>query len=43
VSARSPGLEWRPLEPATTLDVHLIADGPFAAAALAVARDLGWV
>jgi DNA-binding transcriptional LysR family regulator len=43
VSARIPALAWRPLTPETTLDVHLLADGPFAAAALAVARDLGWV
>jgi DNA-binding transcriptional LysR family regulator len=43
VSARSPGLEWRPLEPEVTLDVRLLADGVFATAALAAARDLGWV
>jgi DNA-binding transcriptional LysR family regulator len=43
VSGRSPGLEWRPLEPATTLDVHLLAEGAFAAAALAVARELDWL
>jgi DNA-binding transcriptional LysR family regulator len=43
VSARIPSLAWRPLEPATTLDVHLLADGVFAATALEAARDLGWV
>jgi DNA-binding transcriptional LysR family regulator len=43
ISGHSPSLAWRPLAPETTLDVHLLADGPFAAAALAVARDLGWV
>jgi DNA-binding transcriptional LysR family regulator len=43
VSARVPSLAWRPLAPETTLDVHLLADGPFARAALAVARELGWI
>jgi DNA-binding transcriptional LysR family regulator len=43
VSARVPSLAWRPLVPETTLDVHLLADGAFAAAALAAARELGWV
>ena len=43
ISGHSASLAWRPLAPETTLDVHLLADGPFAAAALAVARDLGWV
>ncbi len=42
VSARVPSLAWRPLAPETTLDVHLLADGPFADAALGVARELGW-
>jgi DNA-binding transcriptional LysR family regulator len=43
VSARSGGLEWRPLEPEVTLDVRLLADGMFAAAALEAARELGWI
>jgi DNA-binding transcriptional LysR family regulator len=43
ISGHSPALAWRPLAPETTLDVHLLADGPFARAALAVARELGWV
>jgi DNA-binding transcriptional LysR family regulator len=43
VSARSPGLVWRPLAPELTLDVHLLADDRFASAALGVARELGWV
>ena len=43
VSAQSPGLVWRPLEPEATLDVHLLADGVFAAAALEAARELGWI
>src|SRR3954468_12014159 len=42
VSAQSPGLVWRPLAPEATLDVHLLADGVFAAAALEAARELGW-
>jgi DNA-binding transcriptional LysR family regulator len=43
VSARSPQLAWRPLDPPVTLDVHLLADAGLAAPALAVARELGWV
>ena len=43
ISAHAPGLTWRPLEPAASLDVHLLADGALAAEALAAARDLGWV
>jgi DNA-binding transcriptional LysR family regulator len=43
ITARSPQLAWRPLDPPATLDVHLLADGVFAAAALDVARELGWV
>ncbi len=43
VSGRPAHLVWRPLDPAATLDVHLLAGDAFTAAALAVARDLGWV
>ncbi len=43
VSGRLPSLAWRPLTPPATLDVHLLADGAFAAAALAAAGELGWV